>query len=195
MSAIVTTEPMPGSAPITVPIRTPPTTVRIMIGVIAPAYRGYSGSSGWPSEQGLLLDAQAAWAFATAHYPEDKIVLWGFSLGSAVAVALAAERRIGKLILEAPFSSLADVAASAFPIFPVRWLLRDPFRSDQRIGRIKAPLLMMHGERDTVISIAFGERLFALAHEPKQIVRFPEGGHNDLDLFGASRVALRFIDG
>lgn len=165
------------------------------IGIIAPAYRGYSGSSGRPSEQGLLLDAKAAYGFATARYAEDRIVLWGFSLGSAVAVALGAEHEIGKVILEAPFSSIADVAASAFPIFPVRWLLRDPFRSDLRIERIKAPLLMMHGERDTVISIAFGERLFALAHEPKQIVRFPEGGHNDLDSFGASRIARRFIDG
>ncbi|MGQ0683304.1 alpha/beta hydrolase [Bradyrhizobium sp.] len=162
-------------------------------GVIAPAYRGYSGSSGRPSEKGLLLDAQAAWAFAGARYAGDKIVIWGFSLGSAVAVALAAEHSIGKMILEAPFSSVADVAASAFPIFPVRWLLRDPFRSDQRIARVQAPLLVMHGERDSVISIAFGERLFELANEPKQLVRFPDGGHNDLDYFGASERARRFI--
>ncbi len=64
--------------------------------------------------------------------------------------------------------------------------MRDPFHSDQRIGRVKAPLLFMHGARDRTIPIGFGERLFALAHEPKQFVRFPDGGHNDLDDFGAT---------
>jgi len=89
--------------------------------------------------------------------------------------------------------ALGHVAASLFPIFPVRLVMRDPFRSDQRIGRLKVPLLVMHGARDPAIPIAFGERLFALAHEPKQFVRFPEGGHNDLDAFGATAVARQFI--
>jgi fermentation-respiration switch protein FrsA (DUF1100 family) len=162
-------------------------------GIVAPAYRGYSGSSGKPSEQGLLRDAEAAYGFATARYSPDRIVAWGFSLGSGVAVALAAEHPVSKLILESPYSSIADVAASAFPIFPVRLLMRDPFRSDQRIARVKAPLLVMHGVRDATIPMVFGERLFALAAEPKQFVRFADGGHNDLDYFGASVVARRFI--
>ncbi len=163
-------------------------------GIVAPAYRGYSGSSGRPSEQGLLGDAEAAYAFAAARYAADRIVIWGFSLGSGPAVALAAGHPVGKLILEASYSSIADVAASAFPIFPVRWLLKDPFRSDLRITGIKVPLLAMHGARDATIPIAFGERLFALANEPKQFVRFPDGEHNDLDYFGASAVARRFIE-
>jgi uncharacterized protein len=162
-------------------------------GIVAPAYRGYSGSSGRPSEQGLLRDAEAAYAFARARYAADRIVVWGFSLGSGVAVALAAGNPVAKLILEAPYSSIADVAASAFSIFPVRWLLRDPFRSDLRIAEVKVPLLVLHGARDPTIPIVFGERLFALANEPKQFVRFPDGGHNDLDYFGASAVARRFI--
>ena len=116
------------------------------IGFVAPAYRGYAGSSGAPSEEGLLKDAAAAYAFTTARYDADRIVAWGFSLGTGVAVALAAEQKIGKLILEAPYSSIVDVAASAFPIFPVRLLLRDPFRSDQRIGKVRVPLLVMHGD-------------------------------------------------
>src|ERR1019366_5093261 len=106
------------------------------------------GSSGRPSERGLLRDAAAAYAFTPARYSADRIVAWGFSLGSGVAVALAAEQPVAKLILEAPYTSIADVAASAFPIFPVRLVLRDPFYSDGRIGRIKAPLLIMHGARD-----------------------------------------------
>ena len=88
-------------------------------GVVALSFRGYAGSSGRPSERGLLLDAAAAYAFTTARYSADRIVVWGFSLGTGVAVALAAAQPVGKLILEAPYTSLADVAASAFPIFPV----------------------------------------------------------------------------
>lgn len=162
-------------------------------GVVALSYRGYAGSSGQPSEQGLLRDAAAAYAFTTARYSADKIVAWGFSLGTGVAVALAAEQPVGRMILEAPYTSISDVAASAFPIFPVRRVLKDPFHSDQRIARVKAPLLFMHGARDPTIPIAFGERLFALANEPKQFVRFPEGGHNDLDDYGATATARQFI--
>ena len=81
-------------------------------GIVVPAYRGYSGSTGSPGEQGLLRDAEAAYAFARARYAADRIVVWGFSLGSGVAVALAAGNPVAKLIMEAPYSSIADVAAS-----------------------------------------------------------------------------------
>lgn len=162
-------------------------------GLIAVSYRGYAGSSGSPSEPGLLQDAAAAYDFALARYAADRIVLWGFSLGSGVAVALAADHAVSGLILEAPYTSIADVAAAAFPFLPVRLLLKDSFHSDQRIARVRAPLLIMHGERDSTISISFGDKLFALAHEPKQFVRFPEGGHNDLGLYGAIETARHFI--
>jgi len=76
---------------------------------------------------------------------------------------------------------------------PARWLTRDPFRSDQRVTRISAPLLIMHGAKDSVIAFSFGEQLFALANEPKQFVRFPEGGHDNLDNYGAMETAKRFI--
>jgi fermentation-respiration switch protein FrsA (DUF1100 family) len=162
-------------------------------GLIALSYRGYAGSSGQPSEQGLLQDMEAVYAFAAARYEPARMVAWGFSLGSGVAVALAADHPVGALILEAPYTSIADVAASAYPLLPVRYLAKDPFRSDARIGRVKAPLLAMHGGRDNVIPIAFGERLFALANEPKRFVRFPQGGHNDLEGFGALDAARQFI--
>jgi fermentation-respiration switch protein FrsA (DUF1100 family) len=165
-------------------------------GLVALSYRGYAGSSGRPSEAGLLLDAAAAYAFAAARYKPDQIVVWGFSLGTGVAVALAADHPIGRLILEAPYTSIADVA-SLLPLFrlvTVRWLIRDQFRSDQRIARVTVPLLIMHGRRDLVIPIALGERLFALAHQPKQFVRFDGGGHDDLDDYGALEAARRFID-
>jgi len=163
------------------------------VGVVALSYRGYAGSSGKPSEHGLLADAAAAYAFTTARYNANRIVAWGFSLGSGVAVALAAGQPVGKIILEAPYTSIADVAAAVFRFAPIRWLIRDRFRSDERIGRVTAPLLIMHGARDPTIPISLGERLFALAHQPKQFVRFPEGGHNDLDDYGAVEAARRFI--
>jgi fermentation-respiration switch protein FrsA (DUF1100 family) len=162
-------------------------------GVVALSYRGYAGSSGQPSERGLLQDADAAYAFTTARYGGDKIVVWGFSLGTGVAVALAAEHRIAKLILEAPYTSIVDVAGSIFWFMPVRLLMRDQFRSDQRIVRVKVPLLIMQGANDPAIPIVLGERLFTLAHEPKQFVRFPEGGHNDLNNYGAIETVRQFI--
>src|SRR6202166_1582854 len=158
-------------------------------GLVALSYRGYAGSSGQPSEQGLLSDAAAAYAFTAARYGADRIIVWGFSLATGVAVALAAEQPVARLILEAPYTSIVDVAASGFPFVPVRWFLRDRFHSDERIAHVTAPLLIMHGTSDATIPIALGERLFALAHEPKQFVRFPGGGHADLDNFGALKVA------
>jgi fermentation-respiration switch protein FrsA (DUF1100 family) len=162
-------------------------------GLVALSYRGYAGSSGQPSERGLLQDAAAAYAFTAARYDTGRIVVWGFSLGTGVAVALAAEQPIGKLILEAPYTSIADVAGRLLRIVPVRWLIRDQFRSDERIARVFVPLLIMHGTSDPAISIDFGERLFALAHEPKQCVRFPGGGHENLDSYGAIEAARQFI--
>lgn len=164
-------------------------------GLVALSYRGYGGSSGRPSEQGLINDALAAYDFAVSRYPARRIVLWGESLGSAVAVALAAQREVGGLILDAPFTSAADVGAAAYPFAPVRWLIKDAFRSDRRIGKVKAPVLVLHGERDRVVPIRFGERLFALANEPKRMVRLPQGNHSDLDDHGAVDVVREFVGG
>lgn len=164
-------------------------------GLVAPSYRGYGGSTGKPSEAGLISDARAAYDFAAARYPDRRIVLWGESLGTAVAIALGAEREVGGIILDAPFTSIADVGATAYPFAPVRWLIKDPFHSDERITRVKAPLLVLHGERDWIVPIAFGEKLFSLAHEPKRMVRFPLGGHVDLDDFGADKPVKAFLNG
>ncbi|MEA2895551.1 MAG: uncharacterized protein QOJ84_1166 [Bradyrhizobium sp.] len=162
-------------------------------GLIAVSFRGYAGSSGSPTETGLINDAEAAYAFAARRYAPDRIVVWGYSLGSGPAVALAAKRRIARLILEAPYTSIADVAAGAFPFAPVRWFVHDQFHADQWIANVTSPVLFMHGGRDRTIPIRFGERLYELARDPKQMVRFPEGGHDDLDDFGAMDVARAFL--
>jgi fermentation-respiration switch protein FrsA (DUF1100 family) len=162
-------------------------------GLVAVSFRGYAGSSGSPTEAGLLNDAEAAYVFAAQRYPPDRIVLWGYSLGAGPAVALAARRPIAKLILEAPYTSIVDVAAAAFPFAPVRWFVRDQFHADQWIANVTSPVLIMHGGRDRTIPIRFGERLYELARDPKQMVRFPQGGHDDLDDFGAIDVARTFL--
>ena len=162
-------------------------------GLLAVSYRGYGGSTGSPTERGLLADAEAAYRFATDRHVPERIVIWGESLGGGVGVALASAHKIGGLVLEAPFNSAAEIGAAVYWYLPVRLLMKDQFRSDLRIGQVVAPLLFLHGTADTVVPIASGERLFALANEPKRMVRFTGGGHNDLDAFGAMDVVRQFL--
>ncbi len=164
-------------------------------GLVALSYRGYGGSTGRPSETGLLRDAQAVYQFATERYQPERLVLYGESLGTGVSVALATDHKVGKVILEAPFTSAVDVGAAAYPFLPVRLLMHDTFRSDQRIGRVTAPVLVLHGERDAVVPIRYGERLYALISAPKKFVRFPEGHHSDLDSHGAQAAVREFLAG
>ena len=163
-------------------------------GLLALCYRGYGGSTGKPTEDGLIRDAVAAYDFARARYPAR----------AHRAVRRVARHRGGDgarrrrtrsraLILDAPFTSAAEVGAAAYPFAPVRWLMKDKFRSDERIGRVSAPLLVLHGEQDRIVPIRFGEKLFALAREPKRLVRFPQGGHVDLDDHGAAKVVKEFL--
>lgn len=162
-------------------------------GLVALSYRGFGGSSGRPTEDGLIRDATAAYWFATERYDANRIVLWGESLGTGVAVALAAEHPVAGVILESPFTSTADVAAAIYWFMPVRLLLKDQFRSDERIARVTAPVLIMHGERDATVPIEYGEELFALTTAPKQFVRFSDGAHNNLDAFGALDAVRAFL--
>ncbi len=163
-------------------------------GLVALSYRGYGGSSGSPSEEGLLADADATYAFARAQYPAARLVVWGESLGTGVAVALAAENKIDALVLEAPYTSTADIAFSAYPFIPVSLLMKDQFRSDARIGKVNAPILILHGQRDNIIPFAYGRRLFELAPEPKRFVPFPHGEHENLDAHGAQAAVRDFLE-
>jgi fermentation-respiration switch protein FrsA (DUF1100 family) len=162
-------------------------------GLVALSYRGYGGSSGAPTESGLLVDADAAYAFAIARYQPERVVLWGESLGTAVATALAAKRKVGRVLLESPFTSAADIGASVYWYVPVRFLMKDQFRSDERIRHVTVPVLILHGTDDHVVPMVFGERLYALANEPKRMVRIPGGGHVNLDGFGAQDITRPFV--
>lgn len=165
------------------------------IGLVALEYRGYGGNAGTPTEAGLIADADAAYTFAASRYPTRQIVLWGQSLGSGVAVAIAAKRPVGRVILEAPFTSAAALASLHYWYVPVRLLIKDGFYSDRRIRKVTAPLLILHGARDQVTPFTMGEQLFNLANEPKHIVRFLDGGHDDLDANGALYAVAQFLAG
>ena len=162
-------------------------------GLVALSYRGYGGSSGSPTEEGLLSDAAAAYAFAVARYPSNRIAVFGESLGTGLAISLAAEKPVARVILQAPYTSIVEIAAAAYPFLPVRFLLKDRYRSDERVGGVSAPVLVIHGERDRVVPIEYGERLYALIRAPKKFVRFPEGGHADLDQYGALDIIRSFL--
>lgn len=148
-------------------------------GVLFIDYRGFGGSSGRPSEAGLLTDAAAAydWLTQVRHVEPRRIVLLGESLGTGVAVMLAARRPVAAVALEAAYTSIEDVAARHYWWLPVRLLIGNRFHADRAVGEINAPLLIMHGEADATIPIAFGRRLFELARQPKTFVPLPGTPH------------------
>jgi uncharacterized protein len=155
-------------------------------GLLMLSWRGYSGSTGTPSEKSNYADARLAYESLIARglKPSD-IIVYGESLGSGVATHLASEMPVAGVILDAPFTSIADVGAGQYPFLPVRWLMTERYDSASRIARVSAPLLIMHGERDRVVPVAMGRRLHELAREPKRIILFRDGDHIDLDTFGA----------
>jgi fermentation-respiration switch protein FrsA (DUF1100 family) len=162
-------------------------------GLLAVSYRGYGGSTGSPTEEGLHLDARAAYGAAAERFGAGRLIGYGESLGSGVVLKLAAEAPLQAVILEAPYLSAAAVAQGIYPYVPVRWLMKDQFRSDEVVGRVRSPLLVLHGERDGVVPFAQGQALFALANEPKRFVRFPAGGHEDLPARGSLPEIGRFL--
>ena len=152
-------------------------------GFLAIAYRGYGGSTGSPTQKGLMEDGETAYLEARARgYDGDRIVLIGESLGTGVAIALAATREAAALVLDSPFSSAVEVAAAHYAIFPVNWLMFDRFRSDLAIGDVHIPMLVIHGDKDDVIPISLARRLFELANEPKTFMQVSGGKHLALGL-------------
>lgn len=173
-------------------------------GVLLPSWRGYSGNSGSPSEQGLYTDGRAALAFLEAEgIPPSRWVLYGESIGSGAAVELARARAlegspVGAVVLESPFTSLEDMAVFHYPWIPMRWLMRDHYDSLSKIAAIAAPLLIFHGERDRIVPLSFARRLAEAAESsespgPREMRVIAGAGHNDLYDFAAPGVAIEFL--
>lgn len=153
-------------------------------------YRGYGGNEGAPSETGLLADARAARAYLVSRPDVDatRLIYFGESLGSGVAVALAAEHQPAALVLRSPFTSLADVGRFHYPFLPVRWLLKDRFASIDAIGRVASPVLVIAGERDRIVPVDQSRRLFDAIRGPREIEIIEGADHNDLALLAGDRM-------
>jgi len=152
-------------------------------GLLGLSYRGYAKSQGSPTEQGLYIDARTAIAFLTEgkHIPINNIILFGESLGTGVAVQMATEYDVAGLILQAAYTSVASRAAEIYFYIPVQLLIQDRFDSINKIARVKAPIIMFHGELDTTIPPANSRALMAAATAPKEAFFFPQFSHNDFD--------------
>jgi hypothetical protein len=150
------------------------------LNLLAFDYRGYGESGGVPSEAGLYRDADAAWRYLTdtLRVAPDRIVLFGHSLGSAVAVELATRVPAAGLILDGALTSVVERAQEAYPYVPVRWIARSRYPSLDRIGRLTLPKLFLHARADQVIPFAHGRRLYDAAPPPKTFVALA-GGHGD----------------
>lgn len=152
-------------------------------------YRGYGRSQGKPSETGLYEDALAAYRYLSgrAEISQEKIYIYGQSLGAAVAVFLAEKEKAAGLILEAPFSSLMDAAADIYPWLPVRLFTKERYASINRIGALKIPILIIHGLEDDIIAAEHSRRLYRAAPEPKELLLIKRAGHNDLYYLGGQK--------
>ncbi len=159
-------------------------------GVVLASYRGYPGNSGSPSEDGLMTDARAVLgALAAGHGP---VVLWGQSLGTGVAARMASEGRGALLILQSPYTSVADVAARRFPVFPVHWLMKDPFDTYSLLPKITVPVLIMSGTADRTVPFDMGETLARRFGARATFVPFAGEGH-ELSEAGVQAVAAKWL--
>jgi len=161
---------------------------RLQMSVLIFDYRGYGQSEGQPSEQGTYTDALAAWDYLLTQKGKqpEKIVIFGRSLGAAIAAELATHVKPGALILESAFTSVPDLAAEIYPFLPVRLLSRFSYDTRTRLTSLACPLLIIHSNDDEIIPYSHGERLYAAAHEPKHLLNI-SGGHNDGFLVSGNR--------
>lgn len=159
---------------------------RVPVNIFIIDYRQYGRSEGKVSEEGTYLDARAALAYLHSRKDinQEKIIFFGRSLGSAVAVHLALEEQCRALILETPFTSILEMGKKLYPYLPVRLLLKTKYDSLSKIRNIKVPILIMHGDKDKLVPFEHGKRLYDMANEPKEFYTIPGAGHNDTHIVG-----------
>ncbi len=157
-------------------------------------YRGYGGNEGTPTEAGLRADARAVHSYVVGRSDVDaaRLIYFGESLGSAVAVALAAEQPPAGLVLRSPFTSLVEVGQFHYPFLPVQLLLRDRFAAIDDIRRVDCPVLVIVGDRDRVVPLDQSRRLYDAIRPPKELVIL-EGDHNDVDLLAGDEMIAAIV--
>ncbi len=163
--------------------------------VLMPDYRGYGKSSGRISEEALHADALAWFDRLAGQFGAANVVVYGRSLGTGMAVPVAAERTPKALILESPFANMLDVARHYLAILPYRWLLKYRFRSDMAIKRVKCPVFIFHGKRDPLVPYSSALRLYAAIPSTvqRELISFAKGYHSDLAGYPRFRRKLRAI--
>lgn len=148
--------------------------------VLAVSYRGYSGNKGEVSEEGFFIDSKTAYEFLKNEgFRDEDIILYGESLGSSVALNLAQNKNFDAIILESPFYSALSVAKSRYPFVPIKYLLKDQFRSDLFVKNVDVPILIFHGTNDNIVNYSEGKKLFDEISGKKQLVVVEEAGHLD----------------
>ena len=159
---------------------------RVPVNVFIIDYRQYGRSEGKISEKGTYIDAGAALAHlhSRKEINQEKIIFFGRSLGSAVAVELALKEKCRALILETPFTSILEMGKKLYPFLPVSLLLKTKYDSLSKIRNIKVPILIMHGDKDDLVPFEHGKRLYDMANEPKEFYTIPGAGHNDTHIVG-----------
>ena len=168
-------------------------------GLVLVGYRGYGGNPGSPTEEGFYADGRAVLELLARNgVAASRMVLYGESLGTGVAVHLALEAAragvpVGAVVLEAPFDSMAEMARYHYPYLPAYWLVKDRYESVAKIDRIGSPLFLLHGGRDQVVPSIFGRKLFQAARDPKELLVLPEADHNDLFEHGAGEKVVLFL--
>jgi len=142
------------------------------------AWRGFNGNKGKPNELGLYEDAKSAVRWLNIKGVKDEnIILYGESLGTAIAVEIAQNKRYAGLILESPFTSMVNMGKKYYPFFPVSLLLKDKFESYKKINKISIPVLIIHGKVDKIVPYAMGKKMYELANEPKFFYSQEYGDH------------------
>jgi uncharacterized protein len=166
---------------------------RLRVNILAFDYRGYGRSSGTPSERGLYLDVRGAFAFLTQQLgqPATTVILFGHSLGGAVAIDAARDCPAAGLVAQSTFTHLRAAARAATPSLPLHWIARRQFRSLDKVGGLDLPKLFIHGEEDGTLPVELGRRLFEAAAEPKELYLVPHAGHNDVHRYGGLRYLRR----
>lgn len=149
--------------------------------VLGVNYRGYGGSEGKPNEQGVYRDGRAAVQFMQQHTQVGNIIVAGRSLGSGVAVQLASEFKLGGLVLISPFTSTVDIASKLYWYVPVKWLMRNKFLSHEKFDKVQAPVLIIHGDRDTLVPLSHAQALLPLIQSRHQLNIYQGADHIQLD--------------
>lgn len=156
------------------------------IGVFMMAYRGYGGSTGKPTERDNVADGRRAFdALMGEGVDASEIFIFGESLGTGVAVQVAAKRQAAGLILDAPYTSMLDLARLHYPYLPAKWFLRDRYETIRHVTQVKVPLLIVHGANDAVIPVAMGQSVLDAALAEKEMLKVDGAGHLDHDGFGS----------